>query len=198
MKKIAITGGIGSGKSTVADYIRELGYPVFSCDEIYKEIIRSPQYIEQIRTLFPDVVIDGAIDRAALSARVFSDEGAREKLNAVAHPLIMKSLFEKMQASEQNLVFAEVPLLYEGNYAESFDGVLIVERDKRERIKAVRARDKTTMERVLARMASQIDYDGERIAIEKQKPNVVSLKNQGGQTALRQAVNELISTIRET
>lgn len=198
MKKIAITGGIGSGKSTVADYIRELGYPVFSCDEIYKEIIRSPQYIEQIRTHFPDVVIDGAIDRAALSARVFFDERARAKLNAVAHPLIMKSLFEKMQASEQKLVFAEVPLLYEGNYAEAFDGVLIVERDKRERIEAVLARDKTTTERVLACMASQIDYDGERIAIEKQKPNVVSLKNQGDRTALRQAVNELISTICET
>ena len=72
-KKIAITGGIGSGKSTVARIIKERGFPVFSCDEIYKDVIKSAEYIEKIAQIFPNAVKNNIIDRQTLAKIVFSD-----------------------------------------------------------------------------------------------------------------------------
>ena len=69
MKKIAITGGIGSGKSTVIELIKDQGFPVFSCDEIYKEIIVSKEYIQKIQENFPTAVKNGLIDKQILSTR---------------------------------------------------------------------------------------------------------------------------------
>ena len=67
MKKIAITGGIGSGKSLVGSYLKKQGYPVFSCDEIYKEIFDTNEYVQLIERAFPSTVKDGKIDRKILS-----------------------------------------------------------------------------------------------------------------------------------
>ena len=60
--KVAITGGIGSGKSLAAEFLREQNYPVFSCDEIYKDVIQSSEYLSQIQVSFPSVIIDGKVD----------------------------------------------------------------------------------------------------------------------------------------
>ena len=72
-KKIAVTGGIGSGKSTVLTLLKNLGYPVFSCDEIYREITESQAYVKEIETLFPSCVENGTINRKALAEIVFND-----------------------------------------------------------------------------------------------------------------------------
>ena len=81
MKKlVAITGGIGSGKSLALQFLRELNYPVFSCDEIYKEVIVSKEYIELLEKSFPNVVKNGQVDRTALAETVFNNEIMRIKL----------------------------------------------------------------------------------------------------------------------
>ena len=162
-KKIAITGGIGSGKSTVSAYIKERGYPVFSCDEIYKEVITMPAYINAIQKVFPNVIQNGEIDRKRLSEQVFTDEKKRLDLNAVAHPLIMQRLMEKMQACKSELIFAEVPLLFEGGYQNWFDQIIIVKRSVEQRIQSVCKRDGLTKVEAQMRMCSQIDYDGEQM-----------------------------------
>ena len=73
MKKlIAITGGIGSGKSSAAQFLLEMGYPVFSCDEIYREVILSPDYIQKVTTLFPECIVEGSIDKKILARIVFT------------------------------------------------------------------------------------------------------------------------------
>ena len=111
-KKIALTGGIGSGKSTVLSILKQMGYPVYSCDEIYREILESQAYVKKVEALFPSCIESGRINRGKLAEIVFKDEEKRKKLNALAHPLIMKTLIERME-SEPNLSVAEVPLLWE-------------------------------------------------------------------------------------
>ena len=106
--KIAVTGGIGSGKSLVIQILKEMGFPCFSCDEIYKEIIQTQDYVEKIKQAFPGVVIDGKIDRKRLGAFVFQEESKLEKLNEIAHPLIMSSLYAQMEKCQNKLIFAEI------------------------------------------------------------------------------------------
>ncbi len=157
-KKIAVTGGIGSGKSTVLALLKKLGYPVFSCDEIYLEITESQAYVKELKKRFPSCVEKGKINRNALAEIVFKDEEKRKILNALAHPLIMQTLMERMEGVP-SVSFAEVPLLWEGNYQDLFDYIFIVTRNKEARIQAVLQRDATTVEKVKGRIAAQVDYD---------------------------------------
>lgn len=158
-KKIAVTGGIGSGKSSVLEFLAERGFPTFSCDEIYKEIILTPTYIQKISKIFPRCIEDGKINRKILSQIVFNNPENLARLNAISHPLIMETLFDKMNACNQESVFAEVPLLFEGNYEGLFDGVLVVLREKEQRIQAIMNRDAINREEALRKIAMQFDYD---------------------------------------
>ena len=155
-KKIAITGGIGSGKSAVSQIIRQAGYPVFSCDGIYAELCRDPEYLDKLKILFPDCVKDGQLLRGELSKKVFGDKRSLQALNELSHPLIMERLDTEMRKFP--LSFAEVPLLFEGGYANRFDEVIVVMRNKRLRIESVKARDHLTEQEILSRMAEQFDY----------------------------------------
>ncbi len=186
-KKIAITGGIGSGKSTVSQMIRDMGYPVYSCDEIYATLIDDEQYIIKIKNAFPTAVQKDRIDREKLAKIVFNDDSAREKLNKIAHPLIMQSLLQKMNG-EECLVFAEVPLLFEGNFERLFNEIIVVKRNKKERIESVCARDHITKEEVLARMNAQFDYDTEKI-------NAIVIENTGDLLALKNSVSSIINRL---
>ena len=159
MKKIAITGGIGSGKSTVLSILKSLGYPVFSCDEIYKKVIVDQAYIQQIAAIFPDVIRNGAIDKKLLSEIVFSNAEHRQKLEAIAHPLIMQELDNQMSLSNAEIAFAEVPLLFEGNFQSLFDVIFVLKRAKDTRIEAVKARDNLSATEIEGRMTAQFNYD---------------------------------------
>ena len=114
--KIAVTGGIGSGKSTVCRILQEQGYPVFSCDEINRALWQEKDYLDGLRTRFPSCFTDGKPDKKALSALVFSDRKALERLNAYAHPRIYARLKEQMESVGRDC-FAEVPLLFYGKGA---------------------------------------------------------------------------------
>ena len=195
VKKIAITGGIGSGKSTVSAYIKEQGYPVFSCDEIYKEIITTPTYVNAIQKVFPNVIHNGEIDRKRLSEQVFTDEKKRLRLNAVAHPLIMQRLMEKMQACTSELIFAEVPLLFEGGYQNLFDQIIIVKRSVEQRIQSVCERDGLTREQAQMRMCAQIDYDGEQMHKLEQMSNVFILQNDKDVSHLKIATDTILNRL---
>lgn len=155
-KKIAITGGIGSGKSAVSFLLRQKGFPVFSCDEIYLELCSEKHFLEQLNVLFPGSVIDGKMNRRMVSEQVFSDETALRRLNALSHPLIMERLLAHME--NHNISFAEVPLLFEGKLEQKFDNVIVVMREKSARIKAVKQRDGLTENEILSRMSRQFDY----------------------------------------
>ena len=159
--KIAITGGIGSGKSAVCRILKERGYPVFSCDEINRTLLSEKSYLDGLCALFPTCVKDGKLQKTALAALVFSDKEALETLNAYAHPRISERLQRDMDGAKKTC-FAEVPLLFESGMTKQFDGVIVVLRNKEERIRAVVTRDGLTAERAEARMKQQFDYDGPR------------------------------------
>lgn len=197
MKKIAITGGIGSGKSFALNCLRDLGYPTFSCDEIYKEIICSPVYILEIEKNFPTCVNDGVIDRKALSQIVFADSHARQKLNEIAHPLIMQTLLERMGKTQAEFVFAEVPLLFEGNFENLFDGVVIVNREIKERVGAVCARDNLAEQEVLDRINAQIDYHSLMASNRLKNDNVFILENKGDSLSLKNNILAIINSLKK-
>ena len=97
MKKIAITGGIGSGKSLVGKYILSKGFPVFSCDDIYKELLKDDAFLYEIQKEFPCSFVNGALDKGILSSQIFSNEEKRARLNQITHPWIMNKLMEYME-----------------------------------------------------------------------------------------------------
>ncbi|MBQ8685147.1 MAG: dephospho-CoA kinase [Clostridia bacterium] len=194
MKKIAITGGIGSGKSTVSKWISEAGYPVFSCDAIYAETVNEPAYIETLSKVFPTAVVDGKIDKKRLASIVFSDKEARDRLHAIAHPLVMQRLDEQMSDCQANSVFAEVPLLYEGGFEKRFDEIIVVIRERSARLQTVCERDTLDIREATARMSAQYDYDKDERGVLK-KSNVRILVNDNDLSALKKKVLKILEDI---
>lgn len=187
--KFAITGGIGSGKSTVAEIIRGQGYAVFSCDEIYKELLCRKEFLNRIASEFDGVIKeDGALDRSELSKIVFEDKAALDKLNSITHPAIMEEVFKR--SSGLKLSFTEVPLLFENGFERYFDGVLVVLRDLNERIASVSKRDNIDAKTVNLRIKSQFNYDNCDFA------KYYVIHNNGNFDDLEQKLAEILENIK--
>ncbi len=154
--KIAITGGIGSGKSTVGSIIAEQGHTVVSCDKIYYQLLKEDCFIEILVKEFGDILSCGNLDRKKLADMVFCDRKKLQRLNDITHPIIMKHVLELMD--KERVAFCEVPLLFESGYEKNFDKVIIVLREKNERVKSITERDNISEKSVLLRMNSQFDY----------------------------------------
>lgn len=187
--KIAVTGGLGSGKSEFCGILREMGYPVFSCDEINRELWKDPSYLSELAGLFPDCLTDGLPDKTKLSRKVFSDERARARLNALSQPRIMQELIGRMNRFPTT-VFAEVPLLFEGGYEKLFDAVIALRRDKETRISAVSKRDGLTRTDALARIQRQFDPD------KLEEKHCLIVENDGDRAALKQKAELILQAIR--
>lgn len=188
---VAVTGGIGSGKTAVMRLIEEKKYPVFSCDEIYREISESEEYLLKIKAMFPSVITEkGGLDRRKLSQIVFNDKAALNRLNAAAHPLILSELKRRIE-EQSGLVFCEVPLLFEGGLEGEFDYVIIVKRPIQDRVLAVCERDKISREDALKRIANQFDYQKLTLLPE----NFFVLDNSGTKTQLAEGLEQIIKKL---
>lgn len=190
---VAITGGIGSGKSLVLQFLREMKFPVFSCDELYKQVIVSKEYIEKIEKLFPNAIKAGQIDRAKLSEIVFSDEEKRKQLNSLAHPLIIDLLLQNMKEAEGDIAFAEVPLLFEGNFENLFDNVIYITRERSQRVAAILQRDNISIEEAEKRIASQFDGTTEEGQKRLKNCNAKIIFNDKSKEELKREIFEIIS-----
>lgn len=186
----AITGGIGSGKSLAAQIIAQHGYAVFSCDEIYADLTKGGKMVEELENTFKDVTLaDGSLDRKALSKNVFNDASALEKLNKITHPAIMKRLFALAENASGDVVFCEVPLLFESRLEKFFSGVIVVLRDREERINAVIKRSNLSRGEVLARMKNQFDYDNNNLS------GYYVLHNDGDIASLKEKIIKILKNI---
>lgn len=184
-KKIAITGGIGSGKSAVCEIVRSLGYPVYSADETYHALLKDEELLSSLQREF-GVVENGMLNRQKLASIVFSDPQALKKLNEITHPLVMQRLLASMRAP---ISFAEVPLLFEGGFAPLFDAVIVVTREKEARISALWLRDELSREESERRMQNQFDYEKNDLS------EHTVIENDGDLASLRSKVEVAIKKI---
>ncbi|WP_104525690.1 dephospho-CoA kinase [Blastococcus atacamensis] len=138
MLRIGLTGGIGSGKSTVSALLAERGALVVDADLIAREVLEpGTPGLEAVVTEFgPEVLTsEGALDRAALAGIVFADAAARGRLDAIVHPLVRRRSAELIAAAPADAVVVnDVPLLVETGQAGSYDLVLVVEADPGTRV----------------------------------------------------------------
>ena len=188
---VAITGGIGSGKSTVANLIREQGFKVFSCDEICGELYKKQSVLRKLKTLFPSAIsgkIFLSVDKKALSKTAFNDDENHKKLSTFLQPLIVDNLLKKIKRTK-DVCFSEVPLLFEGNYASLFDKVVVVIRDKKERINAVYTRSNLSSDDFDKIASRQVDYDKLDLS------SYLVIENNGNILALKEKVNNLLKNI---
>lgn len=158
--KIAITGGIGSGKSSVSDFLEKKGHSVLRADLIAKEIMAQDAEIKmRIISEFGDESFNGDIlNTKFLAANVFNNEENVLKINAIVHPPVMEKINSLCTVifKKQNIVFIETALVYEANLEDFFDFVLLVFTDQNLRIDRVLKRENLTEEQVRARMQFQI------------------------------------------
>jgi dephospho-CoA kinase len=159
MFKVGLTGGIGSGKSTVADLFAGQGVPVIDTDVIARALTApGGMALDAVRAAFGDQVMqaDGALDRAALRRRVFSDADARHQLEAILHPRIRLAVEQQLATLSAPYVLIVIPLLVEtGAYQEVLDRVLLVDCPEDQQITRVMARSGFTLDEVKAILAAQ-------------------------------------------
>ena len=157
MKKIiGLTGGIGSGKSTVASYFQELGVPVFIADDAAKQVLELPETIRTIIAKFGDVSSKNGIDRSKLSQMVFNDSDKLSQLNAIIHPAVRQHFKEWQKSQNYNFVIKEAAILFESGTYLDCDKIITVSAPIEIRIQRVITRDNVTREQVLQRMQQQL------------------------------------------
>lgn len=165
--RIGLSGGIASGKSTVANIFAELGVPIVDTDVIAREVVSPGQpALDEIREKFGPQVFapDGSLDRAAMRAVVFADETARHKLEAILHPRIREATMEQAAGAGGAYQLIVVPLLVESPLRSFIDRVLVVDCDKETQIRRLLARDAETEKQARRMIAAQASRE-DRLAI---------------------------------
>ncbi|HEY4019745.1 MAG TPA: dephospho-CoA kinase [Pseudonocardiaceae bacterium] len=191
MLRVGLTGGIGSGKSTVSGRLAEHGATIIDADRIAREVVEPGSVgLAKVIDAFGTGVLgpDGALDRAALATVVFADDAARQKLNGIVHPLIGTRTAEQTSAAPKDAVLVhDVPLLVENGLAPMYHLVVVVDAPVSERIARLVHGRGMTEEQVRARIAAQADETARRAVAD------VWLDNGGSPDQVLAAVDALWS-----
>lgn len=161
IKAIAVTGGIGSGKSLALSVLKNNGYKVLSSDEIVVKLYKKKSVLKKVKALFPSVVkgkLFLSLDKVALSNEVFFDCAKHKALTDLITPLVFEHIKRRIKRAKQNL-FIEIPLLFECGCQKDFDNVIVITRPLKDRIESVKKRSNLTEEQILARIKKQVNYD---------------------------------------
>lgn len=163
---IGLTGGIASGKSTVANLLVRRGALLIDLDRIAREIVEPGQpALRAIAERFGQAVLqpDGTLDRKKLGAIVFADPAERKALEQITHPAIRAVMKERMEMNRRThpdrLTVVDVPLLYESGLASYFEKVMVVYVPRSEQLKRLMNRDKLPLEEAQRRLAAQMDIE---------------------------------------
>ena len=157
MLRIGLSGGIGSGKSTVAGILAKMGYPVFYSDQEAKRLYDvNPVLQKQLVDLFgPAIYRDGQLNKAFLAQQLFSSAELKAQVTALVHPLVRKAFEVWAQQQASDLVFNEAAILFETGAYKDFDATVLVMAPIETRIERVQKRDLISREAVLQRIANQ-------------------------------------------
>lgn len=169
MRRVGITGGIGSGKSVVCRFLQLLGYSVYDSDRQAKILMDcSLQIKTRLRAEFGQEIYtaEGRLDRARLAERVFADEVALERLNAIVHPAVKSDFIDWCRSRENEpVVFTESAILIEAHFFDVVDDIWLVTAPEETRIARIIARNGCTREEALSRIHAQMpDAEKEKFA----------------------------------
>lgn len=195
MKRVGLTGGIGSGKSTVAAMLEEAGFPVIDADQIARENMEpgSPVLAQVAEEFGQDILrSDGSLDRAELARRAFSAKERTERLNAITHPAIReesKRRFAQAEASGAAAAVYDMPLLVDLGLHHDMDLTVVVDVDAEERVRRLVAQRGLDEVDARARIAQQVDDVTRNAAAD------VVIDNNGPRESLRPQVEELVEKL---
>jgi dephospho-CoA kinase len=162
MFRVGLTGGIASGKTTVANLFAERGVPLIDTDVIAREVVEpgQPALAAVVAEFGPDILeTNGRLDRRRLRERVFTDAAARRRLEAILHPAIRTEMERQSAAAPGPYQMLVIPLLTESGRRDHLDRVLVVDAPERLQIERLIERDQVTREQALAALGSQAKRD---------------------------------------
>ncbi len=161
MKVVGLTGGIGSGKSTVAKMFEELGVPIYYSDNEAKGLMNSSKKIKKslIELFGLNSYENGKLNRAYIADIVFNNKGKLLALNAIVHPEVKKKFSEWIREQHSAYVIQENPLIFENNNQQDYDHVITVTAPEQVRIQRVMERDGLTKQQVLSRIKTQLEEE---------------------------------------
>ena len=195
MRRVALTGGIATGKTYVLQRLRDRGVPTIDADEIVHEALEpGTPTTKAIATHFGSVFIaaDGSVDRTLLGRKVFGDPEARQQLEAVIHPVVYETIRKWFATLDRTLGVASIPLLYETHREGDFDFVVVTVCPPEEQLRRIVRRDRITEEQARQRMAAQMP------AAEKARRADFVILTDGTTLATDRQVDELLIALHHS
>lgn len=195
MYRIGLTGGIGSGKSTVSAYLRELGYKVLDADKVAREVLDIyPEVLEFIRKRFGREYFDeeGKLNRRKLGDFLFANREALSEYEAVILPLINKEIFSRLEELEDkgaSVCFIDAPTLIESGFHKLMDKNILVWVDRETQIERVAKRDSMDYGQILGRISSQMDLDKKKEMVD------FVVDNSAGLEEAKREVREILAKL---
>ncbi len=159
MKIIGLTGGIGSGKTTIAKMFEKLGVPVYYADDEAKKLMNSNRKIhkELVQVFGEEAFKDGELNRAFIANVIFNDENKLNRINAIVHPEVERHFKKWVSNKSSKYVIQENALIFESGAQDRFDKIITITAPIHVRINRVKNRDSVSKEKVLERMHNQLD-----------------------------------------
>lgn len=197
---IGLTGGIGTGKSTVSQILKDRGFSVIDLDVISHEVIEFSSVVEKIVQNFGREVLDEdeagncTISREKLGKIIFSDKKKRLALNSIMHPEILKVMHKKIlecKSEKNKIIFVEVQLLFEVQWEKEFDYILLVAAKRDMQVRRVLERDKRSEEEALNIINSQMSLD------EKREKSDFVIENDGNMDDLNKKVDKFLKSLEQ-
>lgn len=193
MLKVGLTGGIGSGKSTVAKSLIAKGITVVDADQIAREVVEPGEVaLQEIVEAFGEQILhdDGTLNRAALKQVIFSDPKAKKQLESILHPRIRQRILSRVnEATDTAYVVADIPLLVESHYPDHFDRVIVVDCPVEQQLSRVLERDHLNEVQIKAIINSQASRE-QRLAVATDV-----LDNSGTLESLKMQIDKLHETL---
>ena len=196
MKKVGLTGGIGSGKSTVSAYMEKKGIPVIDADKIAREIVKkgSPVLTELSEAFGHDIIDkEGHLDRKKLASRAFSNAESKNILDRITQKRIYDIIYNRLKKlsleGNEKIVLIDAPLLFESGLSHLADEIWVVSADLKTRVERVAERDKISREQISRIAENQLDET------EKEKKADRVLDNSGTKEQLYEQIERLLKEI---
>ncbi|NNN07661.1 MAG: dephospho-CoA kinase [Acidimicrobiaceae bacterium] len=190
MKRIALGGGIGAGKSTVVDHLRARGYVAIDADEVYRDLVaRQQPLLATLVDAFGTAILtsDGELDRSFLSSVVFSDRSALNRLNAITHPIVGREMRRALDAASGDVAFVAIPLLRsEHRHQLALDEVWSIQ------VASEVAIDRLVSQRAMSVREARTRIDSQMSNAEREYLADEVIWNNADRDALRGRVDELL------